>query len=187
MCIIISIRLTLNIDRVARNHNLCPHCPRDKINSPRRRTHTSIGSQLHHGSAGSSITRTLILFPTTQNTRRRQHTRSPTRPPRHSLLRGRTFLSHIHDTLPSPTRLSLTSKPIPSTVASNQTARPLAQTAFRLRATQATRRHRSPPPWSPSASNDRFQTLLLPQPPQAIRALDGIPCQRGVKIALGSI
>lgn len=195
LCIIINIRLTLNTGRVARNRNLCPHCPRDKIHSLRRRhahtrtrtrnrTHTSIGSQLHHGSAGSSLTRTLILFPTTQNTRRRQHTRSPTCPSRHSLQRQLrlSFRTYKHDTLPTLTRPSPPSEAIPSTVASNQTARPLVETSTRLRASQATRRNRQAPTQSLPASNSRFQTLPSPQ---ATQALDGIPCPRGVRIALG--
>lgn len=196
LCITTSIRLTLNIGRVAHNPNLCPHCPRDKIHSllrrhtrtrTRTRTHTSIGSQLHHGSAGSSLTRTLILFPTTQNTRRRQHTRSPTCPSRHSLQRGLSFRTHKHDTLPTPTRLSPPSEAIPSTVVSNQTARPRVETSSRLRASQATRRNRLPPTCSPPAGNGRFQTLPSPQFLQAIQALDGIPCPRDVRIALGSL
>lgn len=198
------IRLTLNTGRVARNRNLCPHCPRDKINSlcrrnthththtrtrTRIRTHTSIGSQLHHGSAGSSLTRTLILFPTTQNTRRRQHTYSPTCPSRHSLQRRLrlSFRTHKHDTLPIHTRLSPPSEAIPSTtVASNQTAHPLVETPTRLRASQATRRDRQPPTRSPPAGNGRFQIPPSPQLLQATQALDGIPCPRGVRIALGN-
>lgn len=193
---ITSIRLTSNIGRVAHNPNRCRHCPRDKINLLRRRhthsrtrtrTHTSIGSQLHHGSAGSSLTRTLILFPTTQNTRRRQHTLSPTCPSHHSLQRALSFRTYKHDTLPTPTRLSPPSESIPSTVASSQTARPRVETSSRLRASQATRRNRHPPAWSPPASNGRFQTLPSPQILQAIQALDGIPCPRGVRIALGNL
>lgn len=200
LCITTSIRLTLNIGRVAPNPNLCPHCPRDKIHSLRRqhihthtrtrtrtRTHTSIGSQLHHGSAGSSLTRTLILFPTTQNTRRRQHTRSPTCPSRHSLQRGLSFRIYKHDILPTPTRPSPPSPAIPSTVASNQTARPRVETSSRICAPQATSHNRRPPTWSPPAGNGRFQTLPSPQILQAIQALDGILCPRGVRIALGNL
>jgi hypothetical protein len=189
LCIITTTRtrLTLNTGRVTRNHNLCPHCPRDKTNSPcrrpthtrirtRTRTHTSIGSQLHHGSAGSSLTRTLILFPTTQNIRRRQHNRSPTCPSRHSLQPGLSFRTCKHDTLPIHNRPSPPSEAIPSTVASNQTPRPLVETPWGLRASQVARRNRYPPTWSPPAANGRFQTPPSPPALQATQALDGIPC-----------
>lgn len=186
LCIITTrTRLTLNTGRVTRNRNLCPHCPRDKTNSPcrrlthtriRTRTHTSIGSQLHHGSAGSSLTRTLILFPTTQNTRRRQHNRSPTCPSRHSPQRGLNSRTYKHDTLPIPTRLSPPSEAIPTTAASNRTARPIVETTSRLRASQATSRNRYPPTWLPHAANGLSQTPPSPPTPQATQALDGIPC-----------